>query len=148
MEDGKPVCSCHEGFYLAKDGDTCEDIDECQNENGGCSQMCINRFLKILFFWCWPEQQNFVSKIKFVLKLNAYRPGTFLCECGSGYSILDEKTCVDINECLLNNGHGPCQVISNFPNVNICLIYKPMQLLESIRQLNAIVYMFIYNMTL
>ena len=35
------------------------------------------------------------------------RPGTFMCECNPGYS--GSITCLDINECLLNNGHGPCQ---------------------------------------
>ena len=35
------------------------------------------------------------------------RPGTFMCECAPGYS--GSITCLDINECLLNNGHGPCQ---------------------------------------
>ena len=35
------------------------------------------------------------------------RPGTFLCECRPGYS--GSVFCLDINECLLNNGHGPCQ---------------------------------------
>ena len=38
------------------------------------------------------------------------RPGTYLCECEPGFTIVGEQRCEDVNECLLNNGHGPCQV--------------------------------------
>ncbi|EZA47233.1 hypothetical protein DMN91_001353 [Ooceraea biroi] len=34
--------------------------------------------------------------------------GRPVCSCYKGYR-LDGRKCVDINECLLNNGHGPCQ---------------------------------------
>ena len=90
---GQQQCECHPGYTLAADGHKCDDIDECQVEdgnlessanvfvfqdnNGGCDQVCSNR------------------------------PGTFMCECAPGYS--GSITCLDINECLLNNGHGPCQ---------------------------------------
>ena len=36
------------------------------------------------------------------------RPGTFLCECESGFTMTSHG-CEDVNECILNNGHGPCQ---------------------------------------
>ena len=40
------------------------DIDECINENGGCSQICVNK------------------------------PGSYSCECKSGYVLSeDKKTC-------------------------------------------------------
>ncbi|XP_020289333.1 uncharacterized protein LOC109857445 isoform X2 [Pseudomyrmex gracilis] len=35
--------------------------------------------------------------------------GRPVCSCYEGFRILDDRKCVDINECLLNNGHGPCQ---------------------------------------
>ena len=35
-------CSCAAGFYLDADGLTCHDINECQANNGNCSQKCIN----------------------------------------------------------------------------------------------------------
>ncbi|XP_011867282.1 PREDICTED: uncharacterized protein LOC105561689 [Vollenhovia emeryi] len=34
--------------------------------------------------------------------------GRPVCSCYEGFR-LDGRKCVDINECLLNNGHGPCQ---------------------------------------
>ncbi|KAG7205059.1 hypothetical protein KM043_005438 [Ampulex compressa] len=34
--------------------------------------------------------------------------GKAVCTCYKGFR-LDGNKCVDINECLLNNGHGPCQ---------------------------------------
>ena len=38
------------------------------------------------------------------------KPGTHMCECNDGYTKTSESGyCVDINECALNNGHGPCQ---------------------------------------
>ncbi|KAK6629248.1 hypothetical protein RUM43_003065 [Polyplax serrata] len=34
--------------------------------------------------------------------------GSRKCICGPGFRLV-EGTCVDVNECLLRNGHGPCQ---------------------------------------
>ncbi|XP_016768139.2 uncharacterized protein LOC725964 isoform X4 [Apis mellifera] len=34
--------------------------------------------------------------------------GRPVCSCYKGFRLEDDK-CMDINECLLNNGHGPCQ---------------------------------------
>ena len=34
-------CSCAAGFYLDADRLTCHDINECQANNGNCSQKCI-----------------------------------------------------------------------------------------------------------
>ena len=38
------------------------------------------------------------------------RPGSYLCSCPGGYELgEDSHMCVDTNECVSNNGHGPCQ---------------------------------------
>ena len=75
---GAPMCECYSGYTLREDDQTCEDIDECADDNGGCEHLCINK------------------------------PGTFMCDCRKGYQTLGTY-CMDVNECLLNNGHGPCQ---------------------------------------
>ncbi|ETN59950.1 hypothetical protein AND_008443 [Anopheles darlingi] len=98
-------CSCYRGFLLDRhDGRTCHvksysstrgtrlsDINECLENNGGCEQSCTNK------------------------------PGSYECSCEPGLQIdtLNGHTCIehttpsmlwyDINECLLRNGHGPCQ---------------------------------------
>ncbi|XP_055612375.1 uncharacterized protein LOC129758780 [Uranotaenia lowii] len=35
--------------------------------------------------------------------------GSFICKCPKGLRTTDNNKCMDINECLLRNGHGPCQ---------------------------------------
>ena len=35
-------CICHEGFELSDDGINCVDFDECQVNNGGCEDRCVN----------------------------------------------------------------------------------------------------------
>ena len=45
----------------------------------------------------------------FIYEFNI-RPGSYLCSCPGGYELgEDSHLCVDTNECLSNNGHGPCQ---------------------------------------
>ncbi|CAH1226389.1 MUC4 [Branchiostoma lanceolatum] len=38
---GNFTCSCEDGYYLADDGFSCEDINECELPNN-CSQLCTN----------------------------------------------------------------------------------------------------------
>ncbi|XP_063229166.1 uncharacterized protein LOC134534612 [Bacillus rossius redtenbacheri] len=61
-------------------GQACRDVDECQDDKGGCEGVCVNK------------------------------PGSFSCSCHEGLRLAeDHRHCLDINECLLRNGHGPCQ---------------------------------------
>ncbi|XP_049786291.1 uncharacterized protein LOC126188723 isoform X1 [Schistocerca cancellata] len=61
-------------------GTVCKDIDECATSNGGCEYKCQNS------------------------------AGTYRCLCPPGLRLGDDqKSCIDVNECLLRNGHGPCQ---------------------------------------
>ena len=47
---GRVVCTCFSGYTFNKTRHqigllpTCQDIDECIQENGGCSQTCVNTF--------------------------------------------------------------------------------------------------------
>lgn len=85
-------CQCRPGFVLHQDGKSCLDFDECEDNNGGCEQICSNR------------------------------PGTALCSCRSGFTLAEDgRSCTDDNECILNNGHGPCQdVCENIPGGYVC----------------------------
>ncbi|XP_064084517.1 clotting factor G beta subunit-like [Macrobrachium nipponense] len=63
MMRGRPRCFCQNGFLLRQDGRTCQDFDECQQGNGGCSEICNNT------------------------------PGSFACGCRSGVLQPDQRTC-------------------------------------------------------
>ncbi|KAK7507523.1 hypothetical protein BaRGS_00001458, partial [Batillaria attramentaria] len=41
-EFGERTCSCMDGFTLDADGRTCNDINECATDNGGCEHNCAN----------------------------------------------------------------------------------------------------------
>ncbi|EDV19318.1 uncharacterized protein TRIADDRAFT_33760, partial [Trichoplax adhaerens] len=71
---GSYRCTCPSGYYLAMDGRTCQDINECNSTND-CQQICINTM----------GGYNCSCNTNFALNP-------------------DMRTCNDINECLINNG--------------------------------------------
>ncbi|XP_072400002.1 uncharacterized protein [Diabrotica undecimpunctata] len=88
--NGEATCGCPQGFR--KKGNICEDINECDIQNGGCQHFCVNNI------------------------------GSFSCDCPKGYQIsYDGISCEDINECHVRNGHGPCQdTCHNLPGSYRC----------------------------
>jgi hypothetical protein len=79
---GGSYCRCKNGFKKEKnEGNTenakCVDINECEDNNNGCSHTCINVF------------------------------GDAHCLCPYGYKLEDQepfKMCIDIDECEEDNG--------------------------------------------
>ncbi|XP_067672504.1 uncharacterized protein [Haliotis asinina] len=55
--DGSFKCSCRAGYTLNADERTCDDVNECNVNNGGCNQVCANE------------------------------PGSYKCQCESGYQL-------------------------------------------------------------
>ncbi|XP_039274370.2 uncharacterized protein LOC120348319 [Styela clava] len=128
MRNGKwkgklPRCEkdvkCPPGFKEDSSG-RCSDIDECLVDNGGCPQSCVNIPGR---FFCTCEEGYFRSTDgttcldidecnaprKKICNHECYNtPGSFYCSCREGYSLMkhDNRTCLDINECLISS---PCQ---------------------------------------
>ncbi|KAG5677773.1 hypothetical protein PVAND_007504 [Polypedilum vanderplanki] len=76
----KTEVSCHCHKGFRLIGTRCLDINECEEDSNVCGHgKCINLI------------------------------GTHKCLCQQGFKIDNNGKCVDINECLLRGGHGPCQ---------------------------------------
>ncbi|KAM4607211.1 EGF-containing fibulin-like extracellular matrix protein 1 isoform 4-T6 [Polymixia lowei] len=66
---GSYLCQCDQGFELASDSVSCQDIDECSFSSYMCQYQCINS------------------------------AGSYSCECPEGYQLQGARMCQDINEC-------------------------------------------------
>ncbi|KAH8293750.1 hypothetical protein KR054_003876 [Drosophila jambulina] len=97
-DENEPVykCDCWQGYTLnLTDYTGCIDIDECQESNGGCSEICNNL------------------------------PGGFQCACQKGYQLdaSTGKSCVDIDECAIPELSSDCQAgCENLPGSYRCVV--------------------------
>ncbi|KAJ1077458.1 hypothetical protein K5549_019982, partial [Capra hircus] len=85
---GNFYCQCRDGWA----GRLCSrDVNECSQENGGCSQICHNQ------------------------------PGSFQCACHGGYTLSpDRRTCHDIDECVDAGACGAARC-QNLPGSYSCI---------------------------
>ncbi len=79
----RPRCECHEGF------------EPDPSSGGGDASLCID------VDECAEDNGGCDD-------ICVNKPGTFMCGCSRGFQSRHSR-CLDVNECLLNNGHGPCQ---------------------------------------
>ncbi|XP_069036014.1 EGF-containing fibulin-like extracellular matrix protein 1 isoform X5 [Lepisosteus oculatus] len=66
---GSYMCQCDQGYELARDSASCQDIDECSFSSYMCQYQCVNT------------------------------PGGYSCSCPEGYQLQGTRMCQDINEC-------------------------------------------------
>ncbi|XP_020020072.1 growth arrest-specific protein 6 [Castor canadensis] len=88
---GNFFCQCRAGWG----GRLCDkDVNECDQQNGGCSQVCHNK------------------------------PGSFHCTCHSGFALApDGRTCQDIDECIDSDACGEARC-KNLQGSYSCLCDK------------------------
>lgn len=108
---GSHSCACDKGYELTGDGHSCQDVDECAGLlAGGCTHECINK----------PGSYECGCPVGYRLQedersclpaLVGCPPGTRQTdqgcepiECSQGFLLGVDGTCVDIDECHVNNG--------------------------------------------
>ena len=125
--EGSFYCACNEGYKLSDDGYDCEDINECQEGNGGCEFGCENT---IGSYQCYCEAwQELYDKIRCTNDIR--------CELvASNY---DPLNCANM-ENVLNCKRGFNLSIINLPctNVNVQVGKTTMQTSQS-TQLTTVV---------
>ncbi|CAN0424479.1 unnamed protein product [Lampetra fluviatilis] len=135
---GSFTCACNAGF--TGNGYNCQDINECLNRNGNCSDICVNdqggyhcacpvgyTLDPVNHASCFDINECMVNKANCSQNCQNTE-GSFACTCWSGYTMnTTTKTCVDINECL-NNPCGSSGSCSNIDGSYVCNCLRGFQL--------------------
>ncbi|KAI6647639.1 Fibrillin-3-like [Oopsacas minuta] len=107
---GSYHCGCEEGYELATNGYDCEDVNECQEWNGGCEFGCSNSI------------------------------GSYQCYCEYGHKLYNETQCEESIECELMGDSYNTSLGSSFTckggfNISIfnlsCLSVNPQEIILS-----------------
>ncbi|XP_017138567.1 uncharacterized protein LOC108153239 isoform X2 [Drosophila miranda] len=110
---GTHACACERGYELSEDGRSCQDIDECAGLlSGGCTHECINK--KGSFECGCPlgyilQEDNRSCRPALVgcppgSQRTSTSDGCEPIKCGLGLLLGADGSCVDVDECQLNNG--------------------------------------------
>lgn len=114
-------CSCKAGFVNTTG--SCIDVNECETDKGGCSDVCINTpgshfcacqtgFLLSINGQNCTDIDECSDKSSQCTQLCANTKGSFVCHCETGYTLdIDGKTCLDVDECEL--GLANCSQLCN-----------------------------------
>ncbi|XP_070533718.1 pro-epidermal growth factor-like isoform X4 [Ptychodera flava] len=118
VNDTNVECSCFEGYSLANDDKSCDDIDECTTEAGDCEQICHNL---VASFTC-SCNEGYLNTCNDIDECSTEandcgqicmnQEPFFNCSCYEGYLLNDDgKTCDDIDECTTETNN--CEQICN-----------------------------------
>lgn len=106
---GRVFCLCPDGFILEDDWKTCQDVDECVQPDlqmDMCRYGCINTPGS---YRCAEPMELKDQPIKESLSIT----------CLPGYEATPDGTCIDINECTVDNG-GCTEVCENTDGSFFC----------------------------
>ncbi|KRX99975.1 Signal peptide, CUB and EGF-like domain-containing protein 2 [Trichinella pseudospiralis] len=92
------ICMCHSGYFLARDEHSC--VASCEIDNGGCEKRCESTENGIECYYI-DECQNWNGHCEQIC-INI--PGAYECACENGYLLSNDRlSCKDIDECQSNN---------------------------------------------
>ncbi|KAI6647894.1 Fibrillin-2-like [Oopsacas minuta] len=93
--EGSYLCVCDEGYKLAANGYDCDDVNECQEANGGCEFGCRNI---IGSFECYCEyghqlinETHCESNIQCDVVDSSYHENRFICQGGFNITIYNHS---------------------------------------------------------